>query len=162
MITIGQAAEIKWRAAEYGYANKHEGPRQWRETWQVLAEYIDGLVVKPAAPGPSDATEVTPDPGQVFKRVKAALEAGPTGSFTTTRGTDAAYDFTADNVRALLADLERLRAELADSKQDAARYRFIRDADRSDEHLGFDSILCYAMESLDEAVDAAMRKEGGE
>ncbi|WP_414497687.1 hypothetical protein [Stenotrophomonas maltophilia] len=39
---------------------------------------------------------------------------------------------------------------------DAERYRFIRDADRSDEKLGYDQILTYSQETLDEAIDAAM------
>jgi len=47
----------------------------------------------------------------------------------------------------LRAEVERLRA-------DAERYRFVRDADRSD--CITRELSLYAMESLDEYVDAAM------
>lgn len=75
------------------------------------------------------------------------------------------------------AEIARLRAELQNAAKaaldavalscekereadalrvDAERYRFIRDADRSDEKLGYDQILTYSQETLDEAIDAAM------
>lgn len=44
-------------------------------------------------------------------------------------------------------------------RKDAERYRFIRNADRSDPHLPFQSLLAYACESLDEAIDDAMEEE---
>ena len=49
----------------------------------------------------------------------------------------------------------------ADVVRDAERYRFIRDADVSDDLIP--DIALYAMESLDEYIDAAMlaAKEGG-
>lgn len=47
------------------------------------------------------------------------------------------------------AEIERLR-------KDASRYRFIRDADRSDTHI--DDIALYAMGSLDEYIDTAMKE----
>lgn len=49
----------------------------------------------------------------------------------------------------------------ADVMRDAERYRFIRDADVSDDLIP--DIALYAMESLDEYIDAAMlaAKEGG-
>ncbi|MNZ83395.1 hypothetical protein D3C78_1021210 [compost metagenome] len=43
--------------------------------------------------------------------------------------------------------------------KDAERYRFIRDADRSDGLLDVHDLGLYAMESLDEVVDEAMSKE---
>lgn len=54
------------------------------------------------------------------------------------------------NCAALIAENERLR-------KDAERYRFIRDADRSD--CIWREICIYAMETLDEYVDAAMDGE---
>lgn len=42
---------------------------------------------------------------------------------------------------------------------DAARYRFIRDADRSDAFVDYETLLAYSGESLDEAIDAAIREE---
>lgn len=44
-------------------------------------------------------------------------------------------------------------------RKDAERYRFIRNAARSDPHLPFQSLLAYACESLDEAIDDAMEEE---
>jgi outer membrane murein-binding lipoprotein Lpp len=56
----------------------------------------------------------------------------------------------ASELRRLYAEVERLRV-------DAERYRFIRDADRSD--CITPELSLYAMESLDEYVDAAMEDE---
>lgn len=54
-------------------------------------------------------------------------------------------------------EIRALKAERDAAMKDAERYRFIRDADRSD------CITCelslYALESLDEYVDAAMEDE---
>jgi hypothetical protein len=67
---------------------------------------------------------------------------------------DATQDFrnaaTPENVLALLAERDALAA-------DARRYRFIRDADRSG-HLDHE-LRMYAMETLDEYVDAALEDE---
>ena len=57
----------------------------------------------------------------------------------------------------VLAEVKRLRAENEALKRDAERYRFIRDADRSD--CITPEIGLYAMESLDGYVDAAMEDE---
>lgn len=46
------------------------------------------------------------------------------------------------------------KAELEAMRKDAERYRFIRDADRSNDLIP--EIGLYAMESLDDYVDAAM------
>lgn len=75
------------------------------------------------------------------------------------------------------AEVARLRAELQNAAKaaldavalscekereadalrvDAMRYRFIRDADRCDEHIRYEELLMYAEENLDEAIDAAM------
>ena len=54
-------------------------------------------------------------------------------------------------------EIARLRAEVEALRKDAERYRFIRDADRSDcitPEMGL-----YCMETLDEYVDAAMEDE---
>jgi hypothetical protein len=56
----------------------------------------------------------------------------------------------ASELRRLYAEVERLRV-------DAERYRFIRDADRSD--CITPELSLYAMECLDEYVDAAMEDE---
>jgi predicted RNase H-like nuclease (RuvC/YqgF family) len=57
----------------------------------------------------------------------------------------------------LEAHIEQLERELEALRKDAERYRFIRDANRSS---CIDSeIATYAMESLDEYVDAAMEDE---
>ena len=55
---------------------------------------------------------------------------------------------------ALEEEIRVLRAERDAALRDAERYRFIRDADRSDciSH----GLRIYALESLDEYVDAAM------
>lgn len=52
-------------------------------------------------------------------------------------------------LRALVAEVERLN-------KDAARYRFLRDADRSDPAIDYETLLSLAMESMDAAIDAAM------
>lgn len=56
-----------------------------------------------------------------------------------------------------IARIVELEAALAEASKDAERYRFIRDADRSDciKH----EIGLYAMESLDEYIDAALEGE---
>lgn len=81
----------------------------------------------------------------------------------------ACMDGDAESVRvartALWADIDSLTSAAPPAEgmethqallQDAARYRFIRDADRCDPVLGIESLLAYAMESLDEAIDAAL------
>jgi hypothetical protein len=55
------------------------------------------------------------------------------------------------------AELRRLHAENEQLRVDAERYRFIRDADRSD--CITPELSLYAMETLDEYVDAAMEDE---
>lgn len=55
------------------------------------------------------------------------------------------------------AEAAELRAALVGCEKDAARYRFIRDANRSDV-IAFE-LRHYAMETLDEYVDAAMDGE---
>lgn len=57
-----------------------------------------------------------------------------------------------------LADLQS-PAVGPDDARDAARYRFIRDADRSDEALDYGSLMELAMESMDAAIDEAMARE---
>lgn len=44
-------------------------------------------------------------------------------------------------------------------RKDAERYRFIRNADRSDPHLPYQALMAYACESFDEAIDDAMEEE---
>lgn len=46
---------------------------------------------------------------------------------------------------------------LEELRRDAERYRFLRDAGRADKYT--DSIWCYALESFDEAIDAAIAAE---
>lgn len=58
-------------------------------------------------------------------------------------------------------ELTRLRAEPAAKSKDAARYQFIRDADRSDDVIGYEDILMYAGDSLDAAIDSAMGEGNG-
>lgn len=53
-------------------------------------------------------------------------------------------------------EIARLRAESDALRVDAMRYRFIRDADRCDQHIRYEELLMYAEENLDEAIDAAM------
>jgi hypothetical protein len=55
----------------------------------------------------------------------------------------------------------RFEAELQRGAEarDAMRYRFLRDADRSDPAIDFELLLSLAMDSLDDAVDAAMAAE---
>lgn len=59
--------------------------------------------------------------------------------------------------KAAAAELRRLHAENETLRKDAERYRFIRDADRSD--CITPELALYAMESLDAYVDAAMDDE---
>ena len=59
-------------------------------------------------------------------------------------------------VNDMLARMEKAKAEHDAMERDAARYRFIRDADKSDDLIP--EIALYAMESLDDYVDAAMRE----
>ena len=49
---------------------------------------------------------------------------------------------------------DAVAAELAAMRRDAERYRFIRDADKSDDLIP--EVGLYAMESLDSYIDAAM------
>lgn len=63
----------------------------------------------------------------------------------------------ADIAEKCAAELRRLYAENEALRKDAERYRFIRDADRSD--CITPELALYAMESLDEYVDAAMDDE---
>lgn len=63
----------------------------------------------------------------------------------------------ADHLRAQDALIAALEAENAALKADAERYRFIRDADRSG-CIDFE-IRTYALETLDEYVDAAIEGE---
>ena len=58
---------------------------------------------------------------------------------------------------AAAAELRRLHTENERLRVDAERYRFIRDADRSD--CIMPELSLYAMETLDEYVDAAMEDE---
>lgn len=55
------------------------------------------------------------------------------------------------------ARMLELEQQLAEARKDAERYRFIRDADRSD--CITQELSLYAMETLDEYVDAAMEGE---
>lgn len=57
-------------------------------------------------------------------------------------------------VNDMLARMEKAKAEHDAILRDAERYRFIRDADRSDDLIP--DIGLYAMESLDDYVDDAM------
>lgn len=71
---------------------------------------------------------------------------------------------------ACLANRDTLRASLGLTRgdnlhdhvfalrKDAERYRFIRDADRSDGVLDSEDLILYAMESLDDVIDEAMAK----
>lgn len=54
----------------------------------------------------------------------------------------------------MLARMEKAKAERDAMERDAARYRFIRDANVSDDLIP--EIGLYAMQSLDDYVDAAM------
>lgn len=69
----------------------------------------------------------------------------------------AAMKRRADYINGLEATVAELQAKLDAAAVDAERYRFIRDADRSD-CITYE-IGLYAMESLDEYVDAAMEGE---
>lgn len=62
-----------------------------------------------------------------------------------------------DAMTAVLAHIDAQAAEIERLRKDASRYRFIRDADRSDTHI--DDIALYAMGSLDEYIDAAMKEQ---
>lgn len=57
------------------------------------------------------------------------------------------------------AVIRSLLAELDAARKDAERYRFIRDADRSDRAISFQALLSLAMDSLDAAIDSAMKEQ---
>ena len=59
-------------------------------------------------------------------------------------------------VNDMLARMEKAKAEHDAMVRDAERYRFIRDADKSDDLIP--ELALYAMQSLDDYVDAAMRE----
>lgn len=87
---------------------------------------------------------------QAIERMKAALElARASGS--------SAVPMNPEIVSEVLAHIDALEAENERLRKDAERYRFIRDADRSD--CIWREICIYAMETLDEYVDAAMDGE---
>jgi len=67
------------------------------------------------------------------------------------------YHWSLENIRSALAAPATAPDELERLRKDAERYRFIRDADRSD--CIWREICIYAMETLDEYVDAAMEGE---
>lgn len=81
-----------------------------------------------------------------------------TAPVDTTQAQDAARPGSLEELRDMLrAELERAKPTVtAAVEQDAARYRWLRDADRSDPVIPYDELLCYAGESLDAAIDAAM------
>lgn len=56
----------------------------------------------------------------------------------------------------IVTENNSLRAELAAKSKDAERYAFIRDADRSDALIPYDSLLMFAGQSLDEEIDCAI------
>lgn len=64
-----------------------------------------------------------------------------------------------DGGRTPRVESEGYQQRLAQERQDAARYRFLRDADRSDPAIDFDKLLSLAMESMDAAIDEAMGRE---
>lgn len=55
-----------------------------------------------------------------------------------------------------ITDLYAAPAVPEDMRRDAERYRFIRDADRSDPIISYDDLLMWAGKALDNAIDAAM------
>src|SRR5574343_2083604 len=66
-------------------------------------------------------------------------------------------DDAADEIEELEKEVAALKVEPDAAMKDAERYRFIRDADRSD--CITRELSLYALESLDEYVDAAMEDE---
>lgn len=53
---------------------------------------------------------------------------------------------------------EGYKQRLAQDRLDAARYRFIRDADRCDSFITHDELVSLSMDSLDRAIDTAMKQ----
>ena len=86
----------------------------------------------------------------IIKRLREAIAA----DFERMIGTALTKDITA-----LLDRLDAAERECERMREDAERYRFIRDADRSDPFLPIGSLLCYAMDDLDAAIDAAREAE---
>jgi hypothetical protein len=76
---------------------------------------------------------------------------------TALRMADSLDKFSNPWDKEVASELRRLYAEVERLRVDAERYRFIRDADRSD--CITPELSLYAMESLDEYVDAAMEDE---
>lgn len=67
---------------------------------------------------------------------------------------EAEHQAGVQRVNDVLARMEKAKAERDAMERDAARYRFIRDANVSDDLIP--EIGLYAMQSLDDYVDAAM------
>jgi hypothetical protein len=57
------------------------------------------------------------------------------------------------------SELRASRRDAGRAWRDAERYRWLRDADRSDESLPYSDLLALSMESLDAAIDAAMEQK---
>jgi hypothetical protein len=76
---------------------------------------------------------------------------------TALRMADSLDKFSNPWDKEVASELRRLYAEVEPLRVDAERYRFIRDPDRSD--CITPELSLYAMESLDEYVDAAMEDE---
>lgn len=88
-----------------------------------------------------------------FPRTKPSAAYRVLARLAHAKGRPLARYIAAASPAAILAVLDALEA----AQRDAERYRFIRDADRSD--CITPELALYAMESLDEYVDAAMEDE---
>jgi hypothetical protein len=92
---------------------------------------------------------------EALERELSEVNKPPTGTAPCTRFCEHTAFVVQERMdRATIQQLERENAEL---RKDAVRYRFIRDADRSD--CITPEISLYAMETLDEYVDAAIDGE---
>lgn len=63
-----------------------------------------------------------------------------------------------DRITRLLAEVERLRAELAEARRDAERYRFIREGDKA-WRIGITHY--FDPDAMDEHIDAAIDRARG-
>lgn len=104
-----------------------------------------------------------PDGYVLVPRVLLERASASIGSFVSDQGWGQADMDAMDGIDAMLAAAPEAPAQASAvderDRKDAERYRFIRNADRSDPHLPYQALMAYACESFDEAIDDAMEEE---
>lgn len=145
----------------------HPAPQQTEKQCQHGAWIDCGICDKPhARPSPQADRQRVPDGWQLVP-VDPTWDMQMAASSNYREPRDGHYtarmDCAAEAYRAMLAAAPEAPAQASAvderDRKDAERYRFIRNADRSDPHLPYQALMAYACESFDEAIDDAMEEE---